>query len=74
MSDFYLYLFQAEVESLYQECLDLSSRRRKALLDHKKLYEFFSDTDETVDWIKEKELVASSEDYGKNLEHVEVRL
>ncbi|XP_022090941.1 spectrin beta chain, non-erythrocytic 5-like isoform X2 [Acanthaster planci] len=63
---------QSDVEASYKELLALSHSRRKALSDHKELYEFYSETEETADWIQDQEAVASSEDYGKDLEHVEI--
>ncbi len=54
------------------ELLDLSSQRRMLLELQKTLLEFYREVDEVVDWIKESEPTASSEDYGKDLEHVEV--
>lgn len=42
-------------------------------MGHLKQFEFLREMDEMVDWIQEKEVLALSEDYGKDLEHVEVR-
>lgn len=42
-------------------------------MGHLKQFEFLREMDEMVDWIQEKEVLALSEDYGRDLEHVEVR-
>ena len=72
IKDYILHLLQAEAETSYRELLDLSCQRRVALEQHKTLYEFYRDLDEKVDWIREEETIAGSEDCGKDLEHVEV--
>jgi hypothetical protein len=44
------------------------------LLDTKKLYEYYREVGEVTTWISEHIVIASSEDYGQDLEHVEVRM
>ncbi|XP_070576983.1 spectrin beta chain, non-erythrocytic 5-like isoform X4 [Ptychodera flava] len=63
---------QNEVEASYAELIALSTTRRAILMEHRKLYQFYREADEVESWMKEKEGVASSEDYGKDLEHVEM--
>ncbi len=41
-------------------------------MDNKKLFEFFREADEVSIWIKEREVIAASEDYGTDVEHVQV--
>jgi len=48
--------------------------RRQYLQENMRLFEFFREADEVVKWIKEKETIAGSEDYGTDLEHVQVEL
>jgi spectrin beta len=50
----------------------LTNQRRQKLTDSKKLFEFYREADETANWISDKSVVAGCEDYGSDLEHVEV--
>lgn len=63
---------QAAVENKYSKLQDLTNQRRAKLNDSKKLFEFYREANEVSTWITEKGNVASSEDYGTDLEHVEV--
>ncbi|KAK3093468.1 hypothetical protein FSP39_016126 [Pinctada imbricata] len=63
---------QASVEKKYSQLQDSASQRRAKLNDAKKMYEFYREADEVAEWIQEKVTIASSEDYGQDLEHVEV--
>lgn len=63
---------QGEIERQYRRLQDLVNQRRKKLNDSKKLFEFYHEADETATWISDKSLIAGSEDYGTDLEHVEV--
>lgn len=66
-------LQQAAVEKKYSSLQDLASRRRTRLLETKKLFQFYREADDVTNWMADKMVVASSEDYGQDLEHVEVR-
>ncbi|XP_061172689.1 spectrin beta chain, non-erythrocytic 5-like [Saccostrea echinata] len=63
---------QASVEQKYSTLQDLASQRRTKLLETKKLFEFYREADDVTNWIADKVVIASSEDYGQDLEHVEV--
>ena len=63
---------QAEMERQYRRLQDLTNQRRNKLNDSKKLFEFYREADETANWISDKSVIAGSEDYGTDLEHVEV--
>ena len=63
---------QANIETKYRELQDLSAARRAKLMDNKKLFEFLREVDDVAVWIKEKEVIAASEDYGTDVEHVQV--
>ena len=63
---------QANIEVKYRELQDLAAARRAKLMDNKKLFEFMREADEVAVWIKEKEVTAASEDYGTDVEHVQV--
>nr|XP_022333961.1 spectrin alpha chain, non-erythrocytic 1-like isoform X4 [Crassostrea virginica] len=65
-------LQQAAVEKKYSSLQDLASRRRTRLLETKKLFQFYREADDVTNWMADKMVVASSEDYGQDLEHVEV--
>lgn len=41
-------------------------------MDSRKLYEFYHEADVVESWIAERMVIAASEDYGQDLEHVEV--
>ena len=60
------------MERQYRRLQDLTNQRRKKLNDSKKLFEFYREADETANWISEKGVIAGSEDYGTDLEQVEV--
>ena len=64
--------FQTSIDAQYRELQDLSAVRRQKLLDNQTLFDFFRESDEVVNWMKEREVIASSEDYGTDLEHVEL--
>ncbi|XP_065894234.1 spectrin beta chain, non-erythrocytic 1-like isoform X3 [Dysidea avara] len=60
------------VEQHYKELTQLAASRRHRLNESKQLHEFNREASELEAWIREKETVASSEDTGKDLEHVEL--
>ena len=64
---------QAQIETKYKALRDQADARRHGLGDNKALYEFFRHAEEVEKWIKEQEVIAGSEDYGTDLEHVQVR-
>ena len=67
-----MYGMQTEVEGKYRELQDLASSRRHRLTDNRRLFEYLREVEEVSSWIKEQEVVAASEDYGTDLEHVQV--
>ena len=42
----------------------------QSLAGAKKVHAFVRDADDTIEWIEEKDLVASSEDYGQDIESI----
>lgn len=48
----------------------LTAARRSKLEESIKLHQYIRDVDEVVSWLKEKETVASSNDYGKDFDHL----
>lgn len=65
---------QASVEQRYSSLQDLATQRRRRLLETKRLFQFYREADDVTNWIADKMVTASSEDYGQDLEHVEVRI
>ena len=63
---------QTEVEEQYRELQDLASTRRQRLTENKKLFEYLREVEEVRSWTREQETIAASEDYGTDLEHVQV--
>ena len=50
----------------------LSSYRQRRLQESNRLFHFLREADEIEDWIKEKGTIATSDDHGRDLEHVEM--
>ncbi len=69
-----LSIFQSMIEGQYSELQQLCSQRHHRLVECKQLHQFNRECDELEQWIAEKETIACSEDLGKDLEHVEVRM
>jgi len=63
---------QTAVEGKYRELLELAAARRRKLVETKKLFEFHREVEDVEAWIEEKNAVAGSEDYGTDIEHVQV--
>nr|XP_020441854.1 spectrin beta chain, non-erythrocytic 1 isoform X4 [Monopterus albus] len=57
----------AHLEFCYQELSQLAAERRARLEESRRLWKFFWEMAEEEGWIREKEQVLSSEDYGKDL-------
>ncbi|XP_064138843.1 spectrin alpha chain, erythrocytic 1 [Loxodonta africana] len=58
---------QDEVNTAWDRIYSLALQRQKALSDATDLQRFKRDVDEAITWIKEKEPLLTSEDYGKDL-------
>lgn len=63
----------AHMEFCYQELCQLSALRRARLEESRRLWKFFWEMAEEEGWIREKEQILSSDDYGKDLTSI-VRL
>ncbi|XP_010784328.1 spectrin beta chain, non-erythrocytic 1-like [Notothenia coriiceps] len=57
----------AHMDFCYQELTQLASERRARLDESRRLWKFFWEMAEEEGWIREKEQILSSEDYGKDL-------
>ena len=62
------------METRFEELSEKSSYRRQRLLDSNQLFNFYREADEVESWIADKESIAMSDDYGRDLEHVETLL
>ncbi|XP_067682927.1 spectrin beta chain, non-erythrocytic 5-like isoform X3 [Haliotis asinina] len=63
---------QSDIEQQHSRLQDLVNQRRAKLIDSKRLFEFYHEANEVSSWISDKCVVAASEDYGQDLEHIEV--
>lgn len=61
-----------ELSQLWQTLLDVSTDKRQKLQDAQKQEHYTREADEVTAWISDREAVASSEELGKDLEHVEM--
>ncbi|KAH1172387.1 spectrin beta chain, erythrocytic [Mauremys mutica] len=57
----------SHLELCHQELLAMAAERKARLEQSKRLWKFFWELDEAESWIKEKEQIYSSLDYGKDL-------
>ncbi|XP_074501677.1 spectrin beta chain, non-erythrocytic 1-like isoform X2 [Sebastes fasciatus] len=57
----------AHMDFCYQELSQLAAERRARLEESRRLWKFFWEMAEEEGWIREKEQILSSEDYGKDL-------
>lgn len=60
------------VQQQYDELKALSVKREASLTESKKLYEFQQEVDEVNEWIDQQMTVTASEEYGEDVEHVEL--
>ncbi|KAK2560477.1 Spectrin beta chain [Acropora cervicornis] len=65
---------QSEMETRFEGLQQKASYRSKRLQDSNKLFNFYREADEVESWIIERESIATSDDYGRDLEHVETLL
>ncbi|XP_043493138.1 spectrin beta chain, non-erythrocytic 5 isoform X1 [Polistes fuscatus] len=63
---------QAEIESKFKELQNLKDHRLQRLLESEKFFQFIRQADEAIEWIGDQTTVAASEDYGRDVEHVEL--
>jgi spectrin beta len=63
---------QAQIEAQFSELQTLASQRSSRLGELLKLYRFLREADEVAEWMGDQMAVAASEDYGRDVEHVEL--
>lgn len=61
-----------EIESQFSDLRILSEQRALRLSESQKLFKFLREADEVAEWIGDQTTVAASEDYGRDVEHVEL--
>ncbi|UYV61076.1 SPTBN5 [Cordylochernes scorpioides] len=62
----------AELEELYQGLQALVAQRHEALSKSRRLFTFLRDADEVAAWFRDRLPIANSDDFGKDVEHVEI--
>ncbi|XP_073410266.1 spectrin beta chain, erythrocytic [Dendrobates tinctorius] len=60
------------LELCYQDLIALSAHRKAQLLQCRRMWKFFGDMDEIERWIKEKEQIYTSMDFGKDLTTISI--
>jgi len=63
---------QAQIEAQFSELQLLASQRSSRLGESLKLFRFLREADEVAEWMGDQTAVAASEDYGRDVEHVEL--
>ncbi|XP_042865885.1 spectrin beta chain, non-erythrocytic 5-like isoform X7 [Penaeus japonicus] len=61
-----------QVNEQYAEMKILREKRAKRLEDSGKLFRFLRESDEVGEWLNDQMAIAASEDYGRDVEHVEI--
>ena len=59
------------ISKAFEELLVKVKSQKEALMVKRRVYQFFRDSEEMEDWINSQLTVASSEDYGKDLDDVD---
>lgn len=65
-------ILQSDIEKELYELQGLCKLREARLLESRKLYRFLREAEEVAEWINDQTVVAASEDYGRDVEHVEL--
>jgi len=60
------------LEEKLNELQSLAKARESRLAESRKLFRFLREADEVAEWIGDQTTVAASEDYGRDVEHVEL--
>ncbi|XP_034944641.1 LOW QUALITY PROTEIN: spectrin beta chain, non-erythrocytic 5 [Chelonus insularis] len=63
---------QKEIEQKFKELLKLQDFRLHRLLESEKFFQFIRQAEEVIEWIGDQTTIAASEDYGRDVEHVEL--
>lgn len=63
---------QTDIEHKFEDLQVLKEKRSQRLLESEKYHKFIRQADEVIEWIGDQTTVAASEDYGRDVEHVEL--
>ncbi|XP_012141419.2 spectrin beta chain, non-erythrocytic 5 kst isoform X2 [Megachile rotundata] len=63
---------QSDIEQKFKELQKLKDHRFQRLRESEKFFKFIRQADEVIEWIGDQTTVAASEDYGRDVEHVEL--
>lgn len=61
-----------ELESQFAHLQTLRQAREERLIESRKLFRFLREAEEVAEWIGDQTTLAASEDYGRDVEHVEL--
>lgn len=70
--EFFYFFVQTEVEKELNELQSLCKLRESRLSESRKLFRFLREAEEVAEWINDQTAIAASEDYGRDVEHVEL--
>ncbi|XP_023313664.1 spectrin beta chain, non-erythrocytic 1 isoform X1 [Trichogramma pretiosum] len=62
----------SEIEHKYEDLQNLKEKRSQRLLESEKYHRFIMQADQVIEWILDQTTIAASEDYGADVEHVEL--
>ena len=65
---------QAQVDEQLAGLQTLTAARRSKLEESIQLHQYIRDVDEVMSWVREKQSVASAEEYGKDFDHLLVSI
>ncbi|XP_053955094.1 spectrin beta chain, non-erythrocytic 5 isoform X2 [Anastrepha ludens] len=63
---------QQLIDKMLKSLHKLASQRQMRLMESLYMHEYFLESDEVEQWIREQEQAASSEDYGQDYEHLQL--
>ncbi|XP_031782461.2 spectrin beta chain, non-erythrocytic 1 isoform X3 [Nasonia vitripennis] len=63
---------QSEIEHKFENLQNLKEKRSQRLLESEKYHRFIMQADQVIEWIGDQTTIAASEDYGCDVEHVEL--
>ncbi|XP_014213231.1 spectrin beta chain, non-erythrocytic 1 isoform X2 [Copidosoma floridanum] len=63
---------QSEIEHKFEDLQNLKEKRSQRLLESEKYHRFIQQADQVIEWIGDQTTIAASEDYGADVEHVEL--
>ncbi|XP_063699935.1 spectrin beta chain, non-erythrocytic 5 isoform X3 [Culicoides brevitarsis] len=61
-----------KIQKQFEELKKFAVQKERKLIEAKKLFEFLREVEELHEWINEQMAVAASEEYGTDVEHVEL--